>query len=70
MRQSGEILLNGQKESIHTPLSLAELLEQFRIGSPHLAIVVNQEIVPRSERGRRTIRPGDVIEVIRAVQGG
>ncbi|MBI4224673.1 MAG: sulfur carrier protein ThiS [Deltaproteobacteria bacterium] len=70
MKQSGEILLNGQKESIHSPLSLAELLKQFRIDSRHLAVVVNNEIVPRSERGRRQIEAGDTIEVIRAVQGG
>lgn len=70
MKQANEILLNGQKHPLNKALHLMELLEQFRIDSDHLAIVVNNEIVPRSELIKRKIEPGDRIEVIRAVAGG
>lgn len=65
-----EILLNGQKYPFKKSLVLEELLKQFQLDSAHIAIVVNNEIVPRSERDKREIRPGDTIEVIRAVAGG
>lgn len=70
MSDQNEILLNGQKHPFRQSLYLAELLKQFRMEAPHLAVVVNNEIVPASERNRRKIEPGDAIEVIQAVQGG
>jgi sulfur carrier protein len=50
--------------------TLGELLLQLHAPPDGVAVAVNGEVVPRSERETRALRDGDRVEVIRAVGGG
>lgn len=65
-----QILLNGESHQLESPLLLKNLLTRFKIDSPYIAVVVNDEIIPRSETPQKAISDGDIIEVIRPVAGG
>lgn len=50
--------------------TLGELLVQLKAPPDGVAVALNGEVVPRSERVQRALRDGDRVEVIRAVGGG
>ncbi|WP_104107951.1 sulfur carrier protein ThiS [Nocardioides sp. 616] len=60
------IVLNGSPAEV-PPGTVAELLGGLR---PGVAVAVNGEVVPRAAVGCRELVPGDVVEVVTAVQGG
>lgn len=63
------IVLNGVSSEVPTG-GLAGLLEQHGLDATGVAIAVNGEVVPRSDHGEVTLRPGDVVDVVSAVPGG
>jgi sulfur carrier protein len=67
-----QIELNGEKHDAADGTTIRELLkgEEVDPEAKGLAVAVNAEVVPRSEWGGTLLKPGDVVEVIRAVQGG
>lgn len=64
------LTINGQKREIRSSANLAELLRELEISSPHCAVALNQEVVPRTRLDRTEIRDGDRIEIVHAVGGG
>lgn len=62
--------INGQKKEIHSSTTLADLVRELEIVSPHFAVALNQEIVPSKELNRTKICEGDSIEIVHAVGGG
>jgi sulfur carrier protein len=50
--------------------TLGELLVLLQAPPDGVAVAVNGEVVPRSERVQRALKDGDRVEVIRAVGGG
>lgn len=65
-----EIYLNGEPHQVADGISAADLLEQLALGGRRVAVEVNREIVPRSACPSRRLRPGDRVEVVRAIGGG
>lgn len=64
------IELNGKTRDLPDGTTLASLMEELT-GSTHgSAVVVNGEVVPRSQWGSRQLQPGQTVELITAVQGG
>jgi len=67
-----EITLNGEERSLEAAKTLGDLLTE--IGVPGegtgIAIAVNGTVVRRSTWSECTLREGDNIEIIHAVQGG
>ena len=64
------IVLNGEQRAIPEGLTLEALLGELGLGEPMVATEVNLEIVVRAERGKRTLREGDKVEVVSFVGGG
>lgn len=64
-----DIRLNGEDYELRGQ-TLADLVEQLRLGGGRYAIEVNREIVPRGLHGEHRLSPGDRVEVIHAVGGG
>lgn len=69
------VLVNGQSKEFPAPLTLAQLLEM--IGSKwgqsplsHVAVALNDTVVPRQRFTETLLRNGDRIEIVRAVGGG
>lgn len=64
------IELNGEPTALESPANLEELLQKLKLDSANLAIAVNQQVIPRSQRAETTLKDGDRVEIIRAVAGG
>ena len=65
-----EIMINGEKKTFDTPLTVTGLLRS--LGKNPLSVVVerNLKIVPRSEMEEETVQDADSIEIIKLVGGG
>ncbi len=65
-----EVILNGEPRELPDGLSAAGLIEHLGLADQRLAMEINQEIVPRSTFESHVLRPGDRIEIVRAIGGG
>jgi sulfur carrier protein len=52
--------------------TIAELLAEqaVDVGRRGIAVALNGSVVPRSAWGETALRPGDSVEIVRAMQGG
>jgi sulfur carrier protein len=68
MGQALEIRVNGQDVSA-TAATIAELVAE-QLGQRGIAVALNGSVVPRSEWGETALSSGDIVEIVRAMQGG
>lgn len=66
------IKLNGRDTVVAPDAALVAILEglDVREDTTGVAVAVNETVVPRREWASRRLENGDVVEIIRAVQGG
>ena len=64
------VTVNGKPRELERPLSVDAMLAALDINPAQVAVAVNGEVVPRSERARVEIVDGDTVEIVRAVGGG
>ena len=64
------IELNGAPRACPLGGTVAQLVEDLGLRPEVVAIEVNQALVPRAERERRTLAEGDRVEVVTLVGGG
>jgi sulfur carrier protein len=63
------VIVNGERtqtRATHLPELLVELAHEGK----HLAIAVNQEVVPRARWAEQVLREGDAVEILTPRQGG
>lgn len=67
-----KIQFNGQNIHIPSSITLGAFLQERSIDakSQGIAVALNDGIIQRSQWDLLTIREGDIIEVVLAVQGG
>jgi sulfur carrier protein len=65
-----EIRLNGSPHRVPAAMTLRELVESIGLDVQAVAVEVNGEIVRRSRLAGTQVVTGDVIEIVRFVQGG
>jgi sulfur carrier protein len=63
------VVVNGEERELPVGV-LGELIRHVGAQPDGVAVAVNGEVVPRSERASRPLRDGDKVEIIRAVGGG
>ena len=65
------IRVNGQDEPLSVA-TLSALLEEKAVdtGQRGIAVALNGAIVPRASWPRTPLRPGDTVEIVRALRGG
>jgi sulfur carrier protein len=69
-------VVNGEPYPLDGPLPIADLVARLLPGlvvdgAPQgVAVALDDAVVPRSVWGTTTVRPGDRVEVVTAVQGG
>ena len=72
----GTAVVNGEPYPLDGPLPVADLVARLLPGlvvdgAPRgVAIAVDDAVVPRGAWSTTTVRPGDRVEVVTAVQGG
>lgn len=64
-----QITLNGETRETDAT-SVAELLGELKFEPTSLAVAVNESVVRRADFGAHVLNAGDIVEIIRAVQGG
>ncbi|HQU89877.1 MAG TPA: sulfur carrier protein ThiS [Denitromonas sp.] len=62
--------INGQPETLNTPLSVADLLQSKGLAGKRLAVERNGQIVPRGAHADTALADGDTLEIVVAVGGG
>jgi sulfur carrier protein len=72
----GTAVVNGEPYPLERPLSVADLVARLLPGlvvdgAPRgVAVALDDAVVPRGAWDTTTVRPGDRVEVVTAVQGG
>ena len=64
------MIVNGQQETLGTPISVTELIEQRGLRPERVAVELNGDIVPRSQNASTALADGDRLEIVVAVGGG
>lgn len=65
-----EMIINGKEEDVATPITVAELVEQRGLRADRVAVELNGEIVPRTQRAQTQLKGTDTLEIVTFVQGG
>ena len=63
------IILNGKAETIAAPQNLQQLLDQQGL-TVGFAVMLNQQLISRSQYGDTQLRDQDKIDIIVPMQGG
>ena len=64
------VICNGEPRDTVSGVTLSTLLQELGIVDPHVAVEVNQEVVPRGEHAAFVLSDGDRLEVVKLVGGG
>jgi len=65
-----EIVYNGAPRAVPAGATVAALLVDLGLNVQHVAVEVNQELVPRAKHASRPLAAGDKVEVVTLVGGG
>jgi sulfur carrier protein len=68
--QNIAIIVNGEGQIYHNPLSVQDLLDRMALSGKKIAVERNGEIVPRAAHGATLLADGDRLEIVVAVGGG
>nr|ART40117.1 K154 [uncultured bacterium] len=64
-------MLNGTATTVDAALPVDRLIAGMISGEARgVAVAVNDAVVPRAEWPSHRLKPGDVVEIVRAVRGG
>jgi len=64
------VIVNGEPREVAAGTTVEGLLLQLGQPPEGVAVAIAMQVVPRGERARRRLEPGDRVEVLRAVGGG
>jgi thiamine biosynthesis protein ThiS len=64
------IIVNGEKHEIKVTASLDDLLKELGANSEAVALMVNDQVIPRTEREGIVLKDGDRLEVLSFMGGG
>lgn len=64
------IHVNGKEFTVRGDVTLEQLVGEMTAVASGIAAAVNGEVVPRGQWIARTVRDGDLVEIVTAVQGG
>lgn len=67
-----QVSLNGKPTTIDAQMSVAVLVTELapETEGRGIAVAVNATVVPRSQWEQRTLKEGDRVEIVHAIQGG
>ena len=65
-----ELQVNGESRTAIADISIAELLAKLGVTARHVAVEVNQQLVPRAEHHSYKLAEGDQLEIVTLVGGG
>ena len=70
MRQTLEVLINGQRQTLAGPLTIEQLLVKLKLPPRGIAVELNQQLVPKLRHAEQPLATGDTLEIVSLVGGG
>jgi sulfur carrier protein len=64
------VIVNGQTETFPADTTLGAVITRLRPERSGIAAAIGDAVVPRAEWDSRSLREGDQVEILTAVQGG
>ena len=64
------VIINGESHQVPAPMSLAQAVALMTSAQAGVAAAVNGDVVRRTAWKSTSLRDGDEVEVLTAVQGG
>ncbi len=64
------IHVNGQERQFETPMTLTKLVASFQLDPRHVAVEINEQLVPRNRHESTALQDGDRVEIVTLVGGG
>lgn len=64
------VVVNGKDEDIEPGLTVAQLVAGYQFQPAHVAVEINEDLVPRKAFKDTRIEEGDQIEIVTFVGGG
>jgi sulfur carrier protein len=64
------VVVNGKPTEIPEGETLLALIRRLEVPQNGVAIALNLQVVPRTEHSLTKLKPGDRVELVRAVGGG
>jgi sulfur carrier protein len=64
------LTVNGTEKDVAAGATVELLLQTLALRRDGVAVALNDDVVPRTEHGTRTLNDGDRLEIIVAVAGG
>ncbi|TAM91201.1 sulfur carrier protein ThiS [bacterium] len=65
-----DIVVNGEAIALEREVTLGELLASLGVAREGSAVALNDMVIPKRRIDAQLVRPGDRVEIIRAVAGG
>ncbi|MEI8139435.1 MAG: sulfur carrier protein ThiS [bacterium] len=65
-----KIIVNGNTHELNRMASLDDLLKQLGANPEAVALMVNDQVIPRTERAGMVLKEGDRLEVLSFMGGG
>ncbi len=65
-----QIRVNGEARALPQSPRVGTLVDELGLSGRKIAVAVNRQVVPRSERDAFVLRAGDHVEILEAVGGG
>jgi sulfur carrier protein len=65
-----QLTINGQGRQIAENATIAELLDELKLGGKPVAVEVNLELVSRQRHAEHRLSEGDRLEIVTLVGGG
>jgi len=64
------VKVNGEDRELTANMTVAGLIADFELSPKHVAVEVNEELVPRRTHASTILKDGDRIEIVTLVGGG
>jgi sulfur carrier protein len=64
------VWVNGSATDIAPGRSVAELVREYSDRQTGIAVAINEDVLTKAEWAETTLKPGDRVEIVSAVQGG
>jgi sulfur carrier protein len=64
------ISLNGQRRELESEPTVAEMLEETGVKRERVAVLLNEEVVPKARHADTRLKDGDALELITLAGGG
>lgn len=70
MEQTIQIQVNGEAKAWRSGGTVSELLRELNVRADRVAVELNLEILDRDDFDRRSLAPGDRLEILGFIGGG